>query len=149
VRIWNPLLSKYTPGFVQSCKWAEENAKELAERFLRTNMFSDLSGREQDIIVTNIVDKLTNLSNNKSHDRHISIDECLDMKLKIVNLDSDKPLRDAVLSIHHCYMYHLANTPIFKIVENQAGRRFMKVQNQPAVQFMIPAPLAPAPGRPT
>src|SRR5262249_8481706 len=138
---WYAILSKYTPGFVQLCQWAEENSTELAERFLKENMFNDVPFPEQEAVVSAIVDRLTDLSKNKSHDKHIHIDDCLSMGLRIVRLEDskNKALQDLVLSVHHCFMYALANTPAFKIMENHTGGRFMKFQqSSPNFQFVIP-----------
>src|SRR5262249_52546500 len=87
---WYAILSKYTPGFVQLCQWAEENSTELAERFLKENMFNDVPFPEQEAVVSAIVDRLTDLSKNKSHDKHIHIDDCLSMGLRIVRLEDSK-----------------------------------------------------------
>jgi hypothetical protein len=38
--IWNPILSNYTPGFVQQCDWAIKKVKDLVETYLKENMFA-------------------------------------------------------------------------------------------------------------
>ncbi len=138
-QLWHSVLSRYTPGFVQQCYWAMDQSRDFAETFLKTNMFSALPDAERDAISSEIARKLTDLSKNKSHDKHIHIDECKDIGLRIVDLETDKSLQDLVLTVHHCYMYALANTPVFKMVENHVGRRFFKVQQQmvPNLQFML------------
>jgi hypothetical protein len=116
--VWNPILSRSTPSFVQQCQWAIERSKEPVGEYLAGNMFADLGVEERGQKVDHIVTRLTDLTANKGHDKHIHYKECLDMGLKIVLLEEgDKTFQDLVLTVHHCYM---------KIIENHLGRRFIK-----------------------
>jgi membrane-bound ClpP family serine protease len=130
--VWNPILSRYTPSFVQQCQWAVQNGQEFVGQFLRDNMFASLPAADRDARVNAIVVWLTDLSKNKGHDRHIHYQECQDMGLKVTSLEdpADKKLQDLVLTVHHCFMYTLSNTGAFKIIENHVGRRFVKIQQQ-------------------
>ena len=66
-----------------------------------------------------IVDYLTDQELTKNHARHISLDECEKMGLKIERLeDMNDDLQDSILTIHHTYMHTLANSPVIKIIEN-------------------------------
>jgi hypothetical protein len=119
--VWNPILSRYTPSFVQQCQWAVQNGKDFIGAFLAENMFSNLGEPDKSNKVNEIVDRLTDLSKNKCHDKHIHSQECKDIGLEIRDLEDpkDRTLQDLVLTIHHCYMFSLSNTPAFKIIENQ------------------------------
>lgn len=151
--VWHPILSRYTPSFVQQCQWAVQNGKEFVAQFLRDNMFSDLPEPERNDKVDAIVDRLTDLSRNKGHDKHIHYAECEEIGLKVRRLEdhSDKLLQDLVLTVHHCYMFTLANTGAFKIIENHVGRRYVKIL-QPQIMLMptstVPGPV-PGAGSPT
>lgn len=48
------------------------------------------------------------------------------MGLKIKMIESDPELQDLVLTVHHCCMHTLMNTPAFKIIENQLGTALVK-----------------------
>ena len=50
------------------------------------------------------------------------------MGLNIELLEQDPDLQDLVLTVHHCYMHTLNNTPAFKIIENHKERAFMKIE---------------------
>ena len=67
----------------------------------------------------------------------------------IDDLEDDPALQDAVLSIHHA-TFHTFAGPAVKIVENQLGRAFVKVNQQIAMpmQVGIPAPIPQPPGFP-
>jgi hypothetical protein len=78
-----------------------------------------------------IVRKLTDYRGNKTHSRHIHFDELKAMGLKVSLIEGDQKLQDLVLTVHHCYMHALMNSPVFKMIENQNGSAFMKVQIAP------------------
>ena len=63
-------------------------------------------------------------SNNKSHGRHFSFQDCVDMGLKVEALEDDSELQDLVLSVHHAFDITLANFPCAKIIENQLGANY-------------------------
>lgn len=153
---WNPILSRYTPGFVQQCHWAIQRSQDMVGAFLKENMFSDMEEEDRNKLVNGIVDRLTALSSDKGHDKHIHHQECIDMGLKVHMLESpnERKLQDLVLTVHHCYMYTLTNTGAFKVIESHTGRRWVKIQQQMIVQGRGPQPpgilppSSPAPSSP-
>jgi hypothetical protein len=64
-----------------------------------------------------IVRKLSDYRGNKTHSRHIHFDELKAMGLKVMLIEDDQRLQDLILTVHHCYMHALMNTPSFKIIE--------------------------------
>jgi hypothetical protein len=83
-----------------------------------------------------IVKELTDFRNNGSHNRHLHYEECHDIGLNVrsIEADFDPEFQDIVLTIHHCYMHTLMNTPAFKIIENHNGATFAKMQLMVPVQ---------------
>ena len=63
----------------------------------------------------------------KSHGRHIPMQKCIDIGLKIEKLEDDQTLQDLVLSVHHSCIHTLSNTPSIKIIENQDGIAFIQI----------------------
>src|SRR5271165_5908670 len=63
--IWNPILSRYTPSFVQQCQWAVENGKIFVGKFLAENMFAHIAEPEKSAKVSSVVDRRTDLSVNR------------------------------------------------------------------------------------
>ncbi len=124
VHVWNPILSKYHPTFLSQCKNAIEHSSEVAQNCLEKTMFKDDPGKVG--IVKKIVRGLTDYSGNKSHARHIHIDECKALGLKVLDLESDQRLQELVLTVHHSFIHTLMNTPSFKIIENHLGRALIK-----------------------
>lgn len=139
--VWNPILSRYTPGFVQQCHWAIQHSKQMVIKFLKDNMLHD--NPDRDVIAAEIVERLTDLSSDKGHDKHIHYEDCLEMGLIVKPLEDpqDKTLQDLMLTVHHCYMFTLSNSGCFKIIENQLGRRMVKLQVTQQVFMPIPEPI--------
>jgi len=135
VNVWQYILRQYPPSFLGQCENSVKWAASFVGSELRTNMFH---GQKDAIkLADKIVKILTDFSGNKSHDRHIHIDECEKMGLKLEILEDDNELQDLVLTVHHCYMNSLMNTPAFKMIENHMGVAFVKQQ----VQIAVPAPI--------
>jgi len=128
--VWNPILSRLTPSFLQQCEWAVQRSRAFLEKTLRENMLSGFEENKQNDTVKMILDRLTNLEFNKSHDRHIHHQECQHIGLKIERLEDKKSqkFQDLVLTVHHCFMHTLANTNAFKIIEDYRGRALVKIQ---------------------
>lgn len=131
---WNPILSKITPSFVERCELAVQDSNEFIASTLRTNMLSNLAKTEQDKVLQNIISVFAN-NDGKAHNTHIQADKCKEVGLVIENLEEDQTLQDLVLTIHHCYMHTLMNTPAFKIIENHLGKALVR-QQAPTMQFV-------------
>jgi hypothetical protein len=139
--IWNPVLQNYTAGFLQRCEWAKEEARKMVTGYLITNMLKPKRNRRKKADA--IYDWLAEISSNKGHDHHIHYKECIENGLIIELLENpkDKKLQDLVLTIHHCFMFSLSNTPAFKIIENHVGRRWMRLHAQ--IAGPMPFPMMP------
>lgn len=146
-QVWGPILSRLTPSFVQQCAWAVERSKKFVTETLQKNMLKTKKPKRRSEIAAQIREKLTNLSENKGHDRHFHLHECEQMGLTITKLEDDDKLQDLVLTIHHCYMHTLANTMAVKIIENQDGKAIVKQQQTQIA--MMQTPISFAPGSPT
>jgi hypothetical protein len=131
--VWNPILSRYTPSFVQQCQWSIERSKMIIAEFLEANMFSGLPEAERKVKVAGIVEQLSRA--NRGHDAHIHFEECEAIGLNVKRLEDD-PIQDLVLTIHHCFMFALSNSGAFKIIENHLGRRYVKTQVFPQLPAM-------------
>jgi ClpP class serine protease len=119
--IWQVIFNKYTPTFITACKKAIEWSEKL------------MSGYIKGIYESSVQEKIKNtFLNNKtsySHSRHISKDKCIETGLKIINLEDDQKLQDAVLSLHHTYMILFDKFSISKVVENQNGGCYVQQFN--------------------
>ena len=125
LQFWQFVLSKYTPTFVGQC----EQAVIMAANFVRDRLLDNMLNGDADAVAKAdaIVTGLSDVDDNKSHARHIHIDKCEALGLKIERLEDDQELQEAVLTVHHCFMHSLSVSGAAKLVENQNGAAFIKL----------------------
>lgn len=125
LQFWQYVLSKYNPTFVGQC----EQAVVMAAEFVRDRLLDNMLNGDPDAAAkaTAIVAGLSDVDDNKSHARHIHIDKCEALGLKIERLEDDQELQEAVLTVHHCFMHSLGVSGAAKLVENQNGAAFIKL----------------------
>jgi hypothetical protein len=101
----------------------------MAEEFVRSRLLDNMleGDPNAEAKADAIVNGLSDVDDNKSHARHIHIDRCEALGLKIERLEDDQALQEATLTVHHCYMHSLSVSGAAKIVENHNGAAFMKV----------------------
>jgi ATP-dependent protease ClpP protease subunit len=132
--VWQPILSHYRPTFLRQCrlaiKWSEQFAREQLADVMFAGSGTAAARRRK---AAKVVQALSDVDENKSHNRHIHYDECARVGLKLSLLEDDKELQDLVLTVHHCYMHSLMNTPSYKIIENHKGLAFVKQMRHVAV----------------
>ena len=117
--LWQPIISKYDPTFLLECEKVVELADHIVTDWLVTGMFKEEQNSK--LAAQNVMNSLGSHAKTKTHNRHISIDEAEQLGLKIVKLESNQELQDAVLSVHHACIYTLSDTDACKIIENQLG----------------------------
>ncbi len=124
IPMWQSIIGQYRPTFLSQC----ENAIEWSNRFVREQlvdvMFDGEVGAEDK--AKKVVKKLTNYK--KTHGWHIHADECQNIGLKVTMIEDDPDLQDLILTVHHCFMHTLMNTPSYKIIENHLGSALVKRQ---------------------
>lgn len=130
IPIWQVIISKYDPTFIGECEKAISWSKEIVHTWLKNNMFANDPFAEEN--ASKVVDFLSDHENTKSHSRHITIDECKYIGLKVIDLEGylvDRDFQDAVLSMHHAYMHTFSNSTSIKIIENQNGIAMVRHHN--------------------
>lgn len=135
IKVWQPILGKYHPTFLGEC----QNAIRWSNDFVRNELANNMFKGEPDGVLKagRVVKALSNYRKNRSHSRHIHVDECIGMGLKVIQIEEDKELQDLILTVHHCYMHSLMNTPSFKMIENHNGVAFVKQQIEVAVPLRV------------
>lgn len=124
IPIWQEVVKKYHPTFIGECEKAINWSGEILEKWLLTGMFKNDPMKDEK--AKKVVESLNEHEVTKSHARHIHIDECKEMGLKIVDLETmDDDLQDIVLSVHHSFMLTFACTDAVKIIENQNGQSYI------------------------
>ena len=126
IPIWGAIIGQYRPTFLSQCENAIKRSNEFVSEQLQSVMFA--RNRDAKQKTKAVVRRLTDYRGNKAHDRHIHIEECKQMGLRVVEVEQDSTLQDLLLTVHHCYMHSLMNTPSFKMIENHLGVAFVKQQ---------------------
>ena len=127
IPIWQPIIAKYPPAFIGECEKAIDWSTEMAQDWLASGMFDGDEDLATRLKIEHIVQELGDHAVTKSHARHLSMNRCKDMGLKIVELEKNQDLQEAVLSLHHACMLTFAQTPAVKIIENHFGVAFIKM----------------------
>ena len=115
---WAIKLQQYPAAFLKTAIDAIQLSSTLLREWLSTCMFEGEDISRVDAIVA----KLNEHDDSKTHGRHFNLEFCKNIGLKIIELEEDDTLQDAVLSVHHTYMLSLGCTDATKIIESQNGK---------------------------
>lgn len=124
IPIWQQIIGQYRPTFLGRCENAIKWSNQFVEDQLASVMFAGQPHARRK--ARSVVRKLTDYSGNKTHERHIHVDECQSIGLNVRAIEDDSGLQDLVLTVHHCYMHIFMNTPAFKVIENHLGVALIK-----------------------
>lgn len=129
VSYWGLVFNKYPAAFLKTALDAISLSGTLLEEWLGTCMF-DKEEPEDVLIIKTIVSKLNEHDDSLTHGRHFDISFCKSLDLKIIELESDSTLQDAVLSVHHTFMHTMGSTSAIKIIENHQGKAWINSLNE-------------------
>lgn len=123
IPVWQSIVGQYRPTFLSRCENAIKWSNDFVQENLEQVMFEGMPDAKKK--AKQIVKNLTDYTKNKTHNRHIHFEEC-EMGLRVIKLEKDDKLQDLVLTVHHCYMHALMNTPSYKMIENHLGVALVK-----------------------
>lgn len=147
--VWQAILSKYQPTLLSQAEHAIAWSREIGQKALREGMFK--GDPDAGAKATEIVEFLLSHDLHRAHGRHVHRKELQDKGLRIVELEADQRLQDAVLSVHHSFMHALMNSNCVKIIESHDGVALIRtlqvqlVQGGAAQPQPVPAPPPPQP----
>jgi hypothetical protein len=137
IPVWQPIIAKFRPSLIGECEKVIKWSNDMVQEWLRRNMLNgdpDIEGK-----ISSIMKELGDHAVNLAHNRHLSAEKCESIGLKIMKLESNHKLQEAVLSIHHSYIHTLGSTQAIKIIENHNGVALV----QQAQIMMMQQPVAP------
>lgn len=129
IALWSNIISQYKPTFLSQCENAIKWSNEFVQEQLENVMFEGEEDAKKK--AKNIAMILADYKGNRRHERHIHLEECRTIGLKVERIEDDKILQDLVLTVHHCYMHSLMNTASYKMIENHNGVALVKQQAPP------------------
>jgi hypothetical protein len=133
IPVWQPIIAKYPPTLIGECEKAMKWSISMTRHWLLEGMLSGQADAEAkaDAILAELSDHSLTLS----HSRHLSAARATALGLKVVMLEVDQTLQEAVLSVHHAFIHTLAATGAYKIIENHDGVAFIQAVQTFAVQM--------------
>ena len=117
--IWQQVIGQYRPTFLGQCENAIKWSNDFVKEQLEAGMLAGVNDRKKKAV--KITSALSNYRLNKSHERHFDFDDCKKIGLVVKPIEEDPELQDLILTVHHCYMHLMMNTPLFKAIENHNG----------------------------
>lgn len=88
VPLWQMIMAKYDPTFINSCQQAIEWSETILEESLKNYVDTEYNEKDIDKIVTG----LSSHKETKAHDRHLSPDRCKELGLNIIMMEDDDEL---------------------------------------------------------
>ncbi|MDR3187847.1 MAG: ATP-dependent Clp protease proteolytic subunit [Prevotellaceae bacterium] len=119
--LWQVIVGKYHPTFLGMCRQAIEWSEEITCKWLKNNMCKGDAEKANSIIKA-----FANHTEQKSHARHISKEQCKSVGLNISDLEANPDFQDAILTTHHAFMHTFTNTFCVKIIENHNGTAYIE-----------------------
>lgn len=143
IPLWQPIIAKYHPTFIGECLKSISWANDMVKGWLITGMFKDEA--DPGAAADKVLAELSSHALTLSHSRHISMAKAQELGIKVTPIEADQELQDKILTVHHACTQTLADTPAFKIIENQNGISFISsVRVQPVGGQLLPGPMAGA-----
>lgn len=120
--LWQQIVGKYHPTFLGACEHAIQLSNSLVHEWLITGMLKNMDDADAAQRADEIVTKLNNYTDTKTHSRHIHAETAKEIGLIVENLEDDPNLQDLVLTVHHSFQHTLASSSAIKIIENQLAQ---------------------------
>jgi hypothetical protein len=141
LRAWLPMLSQYGPDLLVTCTNATKLSQILVTDWLTSHMFNGDQDAAQK--AADIGRWLADHAHFMTHGRPISRDVAEQKHLKIVRLETDQSLQDAVLSVYHATAHTFVQTGAVKIIENNLGKAYLDVVQQQMMLVGMPPQQSP------
>lgn len=118
--LWQAIVAQYPPTLVGDCRRNARWAREMTAKWLATGMFAGRSDAESHAEA--VARKFADRGKMKTHTRHVSAELARELGLVVESLEDDQALQDAVLTVHHAYLYSFGEGGgAYKIIENGRG----------------------------
>ena len=135
---WMPILRTYAPGLLTQCEDSRKLASDMVAGWLERYMLSEEENAGEKS--KKIAEWFADYESFKSHGRRVGRDQARKIGVKVVDLENDSDLQNAVLSVHHATTHTFSMTLAAKIIENHHGRA---VISKVAPPLIPPFPILP------
>ena len=131
---WMPILRTYAPGLLTQCEASQKTAVNMVTGWLERYMMAEEPARAREA-----AEWFADYEAFGTHGRRVGRDQAREVGITIDDLEADRELQDAVLSVHHATMHTFSGTPTQKIIENHYGRAWVRIGGT----FQVPAAIVP------
>jgi len=145
IAAWLPILRSYSPGLIAQCTHQRELGESFVARWLERYMFK--SDPDSVSKAKAAAAWFADFNEFKSHGRRVSREDARRLGLRVLDLEADGELQDAMLSVYHAIHHTFTGTGAAKIIENHHGRAAIIMMQQVIVQ-QAPNPGLARPGQP-
>ncbi len=142
--LWAPILQNMGPSLLLEADKALRYGKELVLNWLQRRMFKDIldeaERREKCETIASyfnaeVADDQEQLH---VHGQRIGSDKLRDLGIKVEPMEDDQVLQDDVLTAYHLMTLIFETTPSLKFIASNAGKMWVKQQQQILVQASPP-----------
>lgn len=144
--VYLPMLQRYDLHIFEICENAQKLSRTLAQTWLESYMFKDLSDRTKR--AKQIAEKLSSHQENLSHGRTIGIRKAQEWGLAIRDLRKKPELRKNLWDLYCLIELYFDRTPAVKLFENSRGVSWARNYQEQMLQIPIQVPIPQAPQEP-
>ena len=141
---WMPILRTYAPGLLTQCEASQNTAVNMVTGWLERYMMV-----EHPTQARVAAEWFADYEAFGTHGRRVGRDQAREVGIKVVDLEEEHELQDAVLSVHHATMHTFSGTLAQKIIENHHGRAWVRMGSTVQVPASVvpngPPPPSPLP----
>jgi hypothetical protein len=120
---WLPILRGYGPGLLTQCLTSQELAEETVCKAMERHMFA--GDADANTKAKAIAEWFNDHKTHGSHGRALRFEEVASKGVRLVRLEDDQKLQDAVLSAWHAVQLTLSGTAMFKLIESSMGKTWL------------------------
>lgn len=143
--LWAPILQNMGPSLLLEADKALQYSKGLVLKWLQRRMFKDVEDEEARRKKCETIASYFNAESSDDqeqlhvHGQRIGTDKLRDYGVIVEPLESDQVLQDEVLTAYHLMTLIFETTPSLKFIASDAGKMWVKQQQQILVQAPPPA----------
>ena len=120
---WTPVITQIGPLY-QEAENVLKYSSDIVKNYLMARMFRDEDNAETK--AKKIAEFFKDVDKHLSHSRRIDKEVAKQVGVKIIDLESDQELQDAVLTAYHLISIIFERTTSTKILANHAGKMWIK-----------------------
>ena len=119
---WKVLFQNYVPGYHDHCTNIIKYVFNIVTQSLKAGMLTSDGNPITDENIRAIANNLIDHNVSKSHQRHLSRDDCKRIGLAVVDMESCPEIQQIVSNIHDAFILTFTGLSVSKIIQNHLGQ---------------------------